>query len=339
MSGSKHMIFLVNNGTQQLLEATELDCITLPHPKGSVPVMYLSVNNNIYEIQAAEPHKYGSFFIDQRVSSDKKIYLANKMDPRFFLLPYFEKSSGKFSPLDQIVTVAPDCDRIPLKDAGVNGLWNMEEICDVKDIGDDMIFYRYNEEKIMKWLDKKISKLMNVLAIQRQKRSKRENTLFIGGFNAGQSINANDSTAMNVEEKDDNFNVNVNATVETVPEDNRVAVQILMDYLSDKMTAKLLKTYGYSSSDMQVNKKQDIKRKADWELEMELEKDTLAYAMPPSGASASTNSSGSHSQSNPTDMQKKKPAPRSNAASKFNGGKPVEAKKSIMNFFGAPPKK
>ena len=35
---------------------------------------------------------------------------------------------------------------------------------------------------------------------------------------------------------------------------------------------------------------------------------------------------------------KNKPAVRLNAASKFNGGKPVEAKKSIASFFGGPKK-
>ena len=57
----------------------------------------------MYELQSIQPRKNSSFFVNQRINSSKEFYIANKIDPRFLLLPYFENSNGKFSPLDQIV--------------------------------------------------------------------------------------------------------------------------------------------------------------------------------------------------------------------------------------------
>ena len=84
--------------------------------------------------------------------------------------------AAKFSPLNQIVTTSDETSRIPLE-ACKN--WKMEEICDINDsFGDDIIFYRYNEEKTIKWLKNKVNKTGITLANQRCKRSAAQNTSF-----------------------------------------------------------------------------------------------------------------------------------------------------------------
>jgi len=338
----KTRIFLLNDGRKVISsEIQELDCLNLPHPKGGVPVMFLHFEGDFYDIQSAEPSKYGSWFVDQRVSSDNKIYLASKFDARFLVLPYLEKTAAqpKFSPLDQVVIHSGNCHRIPLAKLSS---WGMEEMCDVKDLGDDMVFYRYNEQKMLLWLGAKVAKTAVVLAAQRKGHADREHTAFVGGFNAGSTNSAAATAASNkaeeahvVESKSaDSNSAAVNA------EDMRIAVQILTDYLSDATASKLVASHGYTATDMQVSKKQDtLKRKTDWELEMELEAETLVYAMPTASADVPVKPavSGISTMSGAPAAGSKKPAARPNAASKFNGGKPVEAKKSIASFF-APPK-
>jgi len=297
---------------------------------GSIPVVYLHLDHEIYELQTAAPRKHGSWFLNQRVNPDKHFYLASRMDARFLLLPYLEKAGTKFSPLDQIVTIASGCQRIPLAKAHTS--WHLDAMCDVKDLGDgpEMIFYRYNEQKCLDWLKKKVEATAIVLAQQRRLRLAREQALCVSGFDAG-------TTMQVVDQESSESQPAAAAAVNVSKEETRVAVQIIMDYLSDSMTAKFLDVMGFSASDMQASRKQETKRKADWELEMELEAETLAYSMPSaSGGGGGGSGSAGIASGTSTSTSAKKAAPaRPNAASKFNGGKPVEAKKSIASFFGA----
>lgn len=342
-SSKKTHIFLLNNGRKVISsDIQELDTLNLPHPKGGVPVMFLHFEGDFYDIQSAEPSKYGSWFVDQRVSSDNKIYLASKFDARFLVLPYLELTAAqpKFSPLDQVVTASGNCHRIPLTKLCS---WGMGDMCDVKDLGDDMVFFRYNEQKMLQWLQSKVAKTALVLAAQRRAHGDREQTAFVSGFDAG-TTNSAASASATVDAVEETEGGTETAAVSA--EDTRIAVQIMTDYLSDSTANKLLASYGFTATDMQVSKKQDThKRKADWELEMELERETLAYAMPTASADVPTANKPAPSTAgistvtaNPSAASKNKPAVRLNAASKFNGGKPVEAKKSIASFFGGPKK-
>jgi ribonuclease H2 subunit B len=128
--------------------------LTLPHPKDSEDgVLFCQSGAQIYELQSVQPRKFGSWFIDERISSDSSYLMASKFDPKFLVLPFLEKAT-KFSPLDQIVTYVEGCDRIPLQ---YQMQWNMGDICDVNDqLGDDMILYRMNKDKTLAWLRSKV---------------------------------------------------------------------------------------------------------------------------------------------------------------------------------------
>jgi hypothetical protein len=94
----------------------ELNKVSYLHPKGQ-PIVYILMGGDICELQVVEPNTHGSWFINQRISSDGKFYLVSKIDPRFLCLPYLEKSGTKYSPLDQIITRTEGCDRIPIEKA------------------------------------------------------------------------------------------------------------------------------------------------------------------------------------------------------------------------------
>jgi hypothetical protein len=174
----------------------------------------------------------------------------------------------------------------------------------------------------------KAEKTAVVLAKQRKRKDANEQSLFVSDFDSGNGNGDNATGSLEKEKVDID-----NATVSK--EDTRIAVQILCDYLSEEMTKLFIALMGFTASEMQPSKKQETKRKADWELEMELEKETLAFAMPGGkvagdSANASANPASSTHTKGAPGPAKKKAAPTN--AQKL--GKPVQGKASLMSFFG-----
>lgn len=178
------------------IRSTNLEIKAFPHPKAAgdndaVPLMLYvppaagnatKKSGDIYELQTVQLRRNGSWFSNQRVSSSSVFFMTSKIDPRFLCLPFLQKSRDKFSPLDQIIGHTKDCERLPIAHASE---WKMDEICDIKDLGDDAIFYRYNEEKTLAWLKAKVARTAITLAKQKALRGKRVNRLMASNFNVG----------------------------------------------------------------------------------------------------------------------------------------------------------
>lgn len=329
MSAPKQMIFLVNNPSTltAVPNSNELNVIVLAHPKGDAEVSYLHGHDDtMYELQTICPEKYASFFINNKVSSNTHFFLANKIDMRFLILPYLEKSE-KYSPLDQIVTTHGDCDRMPLPLSKLTGSWKLEEMCDMKDLGDDLVLFKYNEEKALSWLQAKVKRTATTIALQRMRREKEDKTLFVAGFDisaqqAGNNTNTN-------KENDENDVSGISKNVESNKEDEKIALQIVADYCSVSMATKLVGKYGFASVDNLTMPIQENKRKADWEVEMEMEKETLAFA---NTATGMDNNPYQQSSSNAQMQQppKKKAAPSTSTVKLQQAAKGT---KSMMSFF------
>lgn len=162
------------------LSQQHLQYTVLPHPTFG-PQVFLQCNNYLYELQSVQPRRHGSWFVNQKVISNGSFLVANKIDPRFLLLPFFENSSQKYSPLNQIVLPSENCNRIPLEHAST---WKLDEVCDVNDkLGDDMILYRWNAEKVLLWLRGKVDRTAAALAIERRNQETRDNSLHATSFN------------------------------------------------------------------------------------------------------------------------------------------------------------
>ena len=326
MSAPKQMIFLVNGAStiSAVPNSNELKVIVLPHPKGDgAEVSYLHGHDDtIYELQTICPEKYGSFFINNKVSSDTHFFLANKIDMRFLILPYLEKSE-KYSPLDQIVTTSGDCDRMPLPLSKLTGRWKLEEMCDMKDLGDDLVLFKYNEEKALSWLQSKVKRTTLTIAGQRMRREKEDKTLFVAGFDISAQQAGNTNTN---KENDENMN-GLSKPMEANKKDEKIALQIVADYCSVAMATKLVGKYGFASVDSLTMPIQENKRKADWEVEMEMEKETLAFANTASGVDNNSHASSSAQMQQPP---KKKAAP-STATVKLQQA--AKGTKSMMSFF------
>ena len=164
------MIIFVQSNDGSCVIPDNIKFIRLCHPKSGIEMTYAVVDHVLMEIQSVQPRRHGSWFVDQRVSSDSSIYLASPIDPRFLVLPALEKSSARYCPLNQIITNA-----IPLEGSTK---WKLFEICDINDkLGDDMIFYRFNEAKTFVWLKDKVDRTAKVLTSQRRKQSSEKCTV------------------------------------------------------------------------------------------------------------------------------------------------------------------
>jgi Ydr279p protein family (RNase H2 complex component) wHTH domain/Ydr279p protein triple barrel domain len=177
-SQSSNDMILLLQGIANLSDE-KLEFVTLPHPKFQTPTVYIMNRDTFLELQTSQFRKFGSWFVNQRVSSNGSISFGTICDPKFLVLPFIEKAGSKFSPLDQIIPIVEGCTRIPLNNSKN---WGLEKICDVKDLG-DMVLYRYNSQMTLEWLKKKVECVSQVLAHSRFQKEKLNNTAIVTSFN------------------------------------------------------------------------------------------------------------------------------------------------------------
>jgi hypothetical protein len=299
MSDRQQVLLIDDNHVLGTSSKVDMKYVILPHPKNA-NVVYIVLNNEIFEIQNHEPRVYASWFIDQRVCSNPSLYIASKIDIRFLLLPFIEKAI-KYSPLDQLLTYVQGCDKLSNYIGNVRN-WRLEEMCDVNDKYDEL-YYRYNEAKALSWLQQKSLRCAVVLYTKRLRSSTCK--AFDDGFNSSAQQKPKPSTAVD----DVSSSSSATAAVKYQDEDIKQAVGIVCDYLSDKtvsvftahmtsiglLAASASASSSAPSSDStssasssapssdSTSKVDDAgvgagqKRKASWEADLEMERETLAY--------------------------------------------------------------
>lgn len=158
---SKDLIVLIQG--KPIAVDSDIHLITLLHPRG-YPVVVLLKDDALFELQSFQPNdsKYGSWFINQRVSSQHTIKVASKVDPRLYFLPYLEKNGSRFTLIEQMTDPPPEGVRqFPLS---VLDAWKLEDMCDMNDKLGDMVFYRYSEAKALDWLAAKVMRTSRAMA-------------------------------------------------------------------------------------------------------------------------------------------------------------------------------
>lgn len=118
-----------------------------------------SSDGAIYELlQFNEKHR--SWFLDDTVCSNGRIYVTSKIDPLFIFLQYLEEHcKTRAQPLDQILQGSAGIFVDVLKPQ------QMKMVADQKG-PDDLKAFMFNEEKSLKWLQKKFELLQNSLRDQ-----------------------------------------------------------------------------------------------------------------------------------------------------------------------------
>ncbi|XP_077168013.1 ribonuclease H2 subunit B isoform X3 [Paroedura picta] len=137
----------------------------LRNPSTGQAALYLfsSDARQLFEVKAFH-EEYRSWFIGQAVQQDGRLFFATPVDPLFFVLFYLakaEEEQGKFQPLDQILvdTEFSACTML-LQCTDISKY--IHHIAEEKETGRRK-FYKYSEEKILKWLRKKVIQTVQVL--------------------------------------------------------------------------------------------------------------------------------------------------------------------------------
>lgn len=253
----------------------ELNTIQVYHPRNDSTVLFIQ-GGQFFEVQKTQIAKYGSWFLDQRVSSNKNVLFATPFDPRFILLPYFEKAGSRYSPLEQIVhsSSIPTAANVKVPPLQFWRQWKMEEVFDVNDkLGDDMIVFRYNKEKALAWLQNKVEKVAKILAVQRKRAQRQTQPLFVTSFRSGSSFQQQHQQQQSVQEDPET------AVVED--QDRRTAVELVCDNISDSLAGDLVQAFGYSVEEILSTKAAttSLKRKADWEIALEVRSVCITVAI------------------------------------------------------------
>ncbi|XP_066495855.1 ribonuclease H2 subunit B isoform X2 [Tiliqua scincoides] len=136
----------------------------LRNPSTGQAALYLfnSDAHQLFEIKAFH-EEYRSWFIGQAVQHDGRLFFVTPMDPLFLVLFYLTRAQkeGKFQPLDQIL-VDEEFSSCPMLLQCTKISQSIHHIVDKKEIS-GRSFYKYSEEKTLKWLKKKIDQTVKVL--------------------------------------------------------------------------------------------------------------------------------------------------------------------------------
>ncbi|XP_030056309.1 ribonuclease H2 subunit B isoform X2 [Microcaecilia unicolor] len=134
--------------------------------------LFSSCAQQLFEIKVFK-EDYHSWFVGQTVQHDGRLFFATPMDALFLILYYLikaEKEQGKFQPVDQVVVdeafpsscILLQCTR---------AMQSLHHVTEEKEIGSKK-FYKYNKEKTLKWLKKKVVQTVKAL---------KSNNICVGG--------------------------------------------------------------------------------------------------------------------------------------------------------------
>ncbi|XP_053676872.1 ribonuclease H2 subunit B [Anopheles nili] len=163
---SKKFFFIFKDS---LVEAdnTSLSIVALRNPATKNATKYLfrqtSNRNDLYELNCFnEQHR--SWFINETVCSNGKIFMPTPVDPLFLVLPYLvENCCERAVPLDQILVDDSFPSIVRLTDT--LSPTRLSLVADKKSAG-KIVAYKYNEQKTVEWLVAKCHRLKGSISKQ-----------------------------------------------------------------------------------------------------------------------------------------------------------------------------
>lgn len=157
--GTNTWVFLMKGDSLDNKEGGVPDVIKLRHPGSNQPAMFVFSpgNSTVQEVLTFDENKR-SWFIDDNVKSDGKLHLSTPIDPIFLILPYLRKSQ-QAQPLEQCLW-DEDFPETPRLTQCQNVKLSL--VADHK--GDESLqAYKFNEEKTLIWLQKKVERVVDVI--------------------------------------------------------------------------------------------------------------------------------------------------------------------------------
>lgn len=155
-AGSETKIFVIK---KSLIPEDDkyLEIVNLTHPRTGSGAKFLIHEKQVYEIVSFQ-ERYRSWFIGQSAVSNGNVYMTTSIDPLFLALPFLvAECSDRAVPIDQLFM-----DTEGLRNGRLLEVFNDEQlklVADVKRSG-DIKALKYNEEKVLSWLEAKCEKLV-----------------------------------------------------------------------------------------------------------------------------------------------------------------------------------
>ncbi|KAK0078998.1 hypothetical protein PV325_001865 [Microctonus aethiopoides] len=158
-SSNNTWVFLMKGDGLDGSDGGSPDVVKLRHPATNQPAMFVFSPGDltVQEVLTFDENKR-SWFIDDNVKSDGKMHLSTPIDPIFLVLPYLRKSQHVM-PLDQCLRDEdyPETQRL-LRCQNLK----LSLVADRR--GDESLqAYKYNEEKTLAWLQKKVERVTEIL--------------------------------------------------------------------------------------------------------------------------------------------------------------------------------
>lgn len=155
---STSRILFVPDASLESCSKSPPEMVKLRNPKTDQTALFLHcpASKSLCEVLAFSEENR-SWFLGEKISSDGRILLATKVDPRFLLLPYLAKAE-RLVPLPEML----EDDDYPALERLLVDTKGLDMVADSK--GDkDLNVWKYNEEKTLNWLAKKLEKVAGLL--------------------------------------------------------------------------------------------------------------------------------------------------------------------------------
>ncbi|KAI1713323.1 RNase h2 complex component domain-containing protein [Ditylenchus destructor] len=145
------------------LSSTSTGVFALRHPKTGTRAYYnFDASGNVQELLEWN-HGKRSFFYGDSVVSDGSIVMLSPVHPLFLILRYVvQKAQNRYVSLEDCLDEDSEFPAVKLLLANEKLQKALRSVTDVKTIEDET-FYRYNEESLLTWLEKRFNILLESL--------------------------------------------------------------------------------------------------------------------------------------------------------------------------------
>eukprot|EP00966_Prymnesium_polylepis_P278821 6440987-Prymnesium_polylepis.1 len=157
-------------------DLADASIFALKHPRTGSKLQFARTPGRLLEIQrfaeaATEPRSWLLVGGQDRVLQDGSLFLATPMDPLFMLLPQLLQARGTtdgerrgyFQPLSDVITGDDAAELVEHVCTLPRLVEQLRAVCDVNDKYDEPML-RYNDQKVLGWLRRKVAAVRRHLA-------------------------------------------------------------------------------------------------------------------------------------------------------------------------------
>ncbi|KAL9656220.1 hypothetical protein ABK040_007836 [Willaertia magna] len=198
MSEKQKVLLVGREKDETTIENKSLSIITLNHPKYNKPIKYALLTTSDSKTIVMEMNKVGkstsSWFVQNHVISDGKVYVLTPIDVTFLLLSSLEEERKESSDINlncktnyvNFIDIIPK----PLQNV-TNSKRMINYLCDIMELSDDEYFIKFNEMRVLEYLINKCNYITEQFEKNNEIKTKLLNQQSISGFRKSTKKNNN----------------------------------------------------------------------------------------------------------------------------------------------------